>query len=87
MTGSEYLRRVEDILGKAGRGMVLLGGERPWGIQWLLCPVDPFTNEQPVSAYYTPAEAFAAAGSLYDPYLPSDYPQTTEPVEVESDRE
>lgn len=63
MTSDEYLRRISDILGKSGRGMVLLGASRPWAIQWTYRPLDPFTGEWPVSDYSTPEEAFAAAAA------------------------
>ena len=80
MTSSQYLSQVEQVLGSEGRGIVMRDSAKPWGIQWNNCPVDPFTEEQPISWYYTSAEALRAADSMYNPYSPSQFPQNTEPV-------
>lgn len=82
MTSTEYLTRVNEILGGDGTGLVYPGSDKPWAIQWDCGGVDPFTDELPITRYHTSAEALRAASSLHNPYNPSDFPQTTEPVTV-----
>lgn len=84
MTSQEYLNRVARTSAQT-TGIVNRKQDKPWGIQWDMGGVDPFTEELPITWYHTPAEAIRAAGSIHDAYSPKDYPQITEPVSVDAE--
>lgn len=82
MNTAEFCREVETKRDCDCEGFTAPGQEKPWGIRWNCGAIDPFTEESPVSFFYTAAEAIRAAGSMNSAYNPGEFPKTTEAVDI-----
>lgn len=78
MNAKEFCLEVEAKRDCDCEGLTMPSAEKPWGIRWNCAAVDPFTEEQPVSFYFTAAEAIRAAGSMNRSYDPTEFTQVTE---------
>ena len=78
MTAKEFILAVEANRDCDCEALVYPEENKPWAIRWTCGAIDPFTEESPLSFYFTPAEAIRAAGSANRPYDPTEFPQITE---------